>query len=454
MKVCQTCSRRYPDNAIRCPEDGQPLVDLGTASLPREDSLVGRRMFGDYVIEKKLGEGGMGSVYLAKHTSIDQAIAIKVLHGKAAQQSELIQRFNREARVIAKLTHPNIIRVFIFGRTPEGLIYLAMEYVDGKSLRQLLESSGRLSEPHAIYIVKQVLGAVAEAHDLGVVHRDLKPENILLTSYRGNDEFVKVVDFGIAKVKEPDGAQQQQLTQAGVVYGTPDYLSPEQAQARPIDARSDIYSAGIVLWEMLTGELPYQGDTAMAVLIQHAFDPPPNPDEANVPISPRMKDILRKCMAKDPNARYSSAQGLLDALADCERDLQQSGAFKHARDIPNQKTELWSPPPGFTEYAQQMVAEHAAPPSTPPTAPPAQPGTQHGYYQQGQPVQPGSSHPGNSQPPHGYAQGPAHLMGSHSAYPQYQQPGEVTAGRRIVMTIIVVGVGLLAAMLVAIMLMR
>ena len=169
MKICPTCARRFPDNVLRCPEDGTELAPFDEALAPDPDNLVGRRMFGDYVVERKLGEGGMGAVYLAKHSTIDQSVAIKVLHGHAAEQSELVQRFNREAKAIARLTHPNIIRVFIFGHTPEGLIYLAMEYVEGESLRDLVDAKDRISERHAIYIIKQALGAVAEAHDLGII---------------------------------------------------------------------------------------------------------------------------------------------------------------------------------------------------------------------------------------------------------------------------------------------
>ena len=422
MKVCQTCSRRYPDNASHCLEDGQQLVDLAPLGDPAEVNMVGHRMFGDYVIERKLGDGGMGAVYLAKNTSIDQSIAIKVLHAGSTQSNEMVQRFNREARVIAKLTHPNIIRVFIFGRTQEDLIYLAMEYVDGQSLRQYIEANGRVSEPHAIYILKQVLGALAEAHDFGIIHRDLKPDNILLTEYRGNAEFVKVLDFGIAKVAEQEDKTQQQLTQAGMVYGTPDYLSPEQAIAKPIDQRSDLYSIGIILWEMLTGQVPYQADTAMSVLVQHAFDPPPDPDTAPVVLSTKMKAILRNVLAKDPNDRFPTAQAFLDALEDCENALHRSGAFQKAVDIPEQKTELWEPTPGFLEYAQNAISQYGDAQAQAPAAP--------GYG-----------------PPHGHAVDP-HQQYNQGQYQQMMPPPPGSAGRKVVVGMIVVGLLMLATMAV------
>jgi serine/threonine protein kinase len=183
------------------------------------DNLIGQTIFGEYTITKKLGEGGMGSVYLAEQQSIDQQIAIKVLHGRSAKNDELVKRFNREAKAICMLSHPNIIRVFIFGRTDEGLIYLAMEFVKGQSLRQAIQR-GPMTEMRAIVILKQTLSALVESHHLGIIHRDMKPDNILLTTYRGQEDFVKVLDFGIAKVKDPDGTPEQKLTQAGVVYGT------------------------------------------------------------------------------------------------------------------------------------------------------------------------------------------------------------------------------------------
>jgi eukaryotic-like serine/threonine-protein kinase len=348
MKICPACARRFPDNVLRCPEDESELSDFDPGVSPPTDDLVGRRMFGDYIIDRRLGEGGMGTVYLARHSSIDQCIAIKVLHGHAAESSELLQRFNREARVIAKLTHPNIIRVFIFGHTDDGLVYLAMEYVQGGSVRDLLEARGRLSERHALYILKQVLGAVAEAHDYGIIHRDLKPDNILLTEYRGNAEFVKVVDFGIAKVSEPDGEPEVKLTQAGVVYGTPEYLSPEQAQGKPLDGRSDLYSLGIILWELVTGDVPFLGNTAMSVLVKHVYDPVGDPRAKNPNLSDEMVAILQRALAKNPKDRFQSAAEFLDALKLCELALETSGrGLKQDDNIDTLRTQIWTPPPEF-----------------------------------------------------------------------------------------------------------
>jgi serine/threonine-protein kinase len=299
-------------------------------SRPAEpvDPLIGRPLFGSYIIRKKLGEGGMGAVYLAENKSIDQRIAVKVLHEHSAQSDELVKRFNREAKALCRLTHPNITRVFVFGTTDDGVIYLAMEFVEGKPLRDLIERDGRVDELRAINILRQTLHALAEAHELGIVHRDLKPDNIMLTNFRGVKEFVKVLDFGIAKVKEQDGTQQK-LTQAGVVYGTPEYLSPEQAQAKELDGRSDIYSMGCILYEMVTGHVPFQSNTAVAILASHVYDKPKPPSQvAAAKVSSRMERIILKAMEKDPAKRYQTAMEFLADLEGLEAELTGNSATR------------------------------------------------------------------------------------------------------------------------------
>lgn len=373
MKVCPKCNSRFGDDAAVCPHDGTRLQvvreKLARApgaqaqasqrpapnqrssnqrnskrpnraqpnqrpsnrgqSASRPDAakkantdLMGRTFFGEYTIVKKLGEGGMGAVYLARQNIIDQTVALKVLHPKAAESDEIVQRFYREAKVISMLSHPNIVRVFIFGRSEDNLLYLVMEFVKGRELRDRLDEQGAVDELMAIKIMKQACSALAEAHDLGIIHRDLKPDNILLTEFRGEQNFVKILDFGIAKLNEPDGAPQQQLTQAGIVYGTPEYVSPEQAQAKDLDRRTDIYSMGCILYELITGCTPFQGGNPVEILTKHVFETPPRPSEvASAPVAPGMEKLIMKALAKDPDERFDDAMEMFEALVGREREI-------------------------------------------------------------------------------------------------------------------------------------
>ncbi len=314
----------------------------------------------------------MGAVYLARQEAIDQDIAIKVLLSEAARSSEIVQRFHREAKVISMLTHPNIIRVFIFGRTEEGLLYLAMEYVNGRELREDLAGEP-MDELRAIRIMKQTCSALAEAHDLGIIHRDLKPDNILLTTFRGDTDFVKILDFGIAKITERADANQAKLTQAGIVYGTPEYLSPEQAQALDLDRRTDIYSLGAMLFEMMTGRVPFTAEAPVKILTKHVFEPPPRPsDVAPRPVAPTMEQIILKAMAKDPDDRFDNALDMFRALVRREQELlSERGLGADANWVPGgELTGMFqaidgpnSPYPG--EPAHQRTPQRQVQPTTP-----------------------------------------------------------------------------------------
>ena len=300
-------------------------------------NLIGQHLFGEYTIIKKLGEGGMGSVYLAEQDSIDQQIAVKVLHEESAESDELVQRFHREAKVVSMLSHPNIIRVFIFGRTDANLLYLAMEYVQGDTLRDLIDREYLLDEMRAIKIMKQICSGLSEAHDLGIIHRDLKPDNVLLTEFRGEEDFAKILDFGIAKLKQPEGGEEQQkLTQAGIVYGTPEYLSPEQAQALDLDLRTDIYSLGCILYEFMTGQVPFRASTPVKILTAHVFNEVVPPSQLSPDrVTPTMENIILKAMSKEPGDRFDDALEMFEALVAREQELvQQQGLGNRAGYVP------------------------------------------------------------------------------------------------------------------------
>ncbi len=328
--------------------------------------LIGTRIFGQYEIVRKLGEGGMGAVYQARQEAIDQDVAIKVLLAEAAKSQEIVQRFHREAKVISMLTHPNIIRVFIFGRMPNGAFYLAMEFVKGRELREDLR--GRpLDELVAIRIMKQCCSALAEAHDLGIVHRDLKPDNVLLTNFRGDNNFVKILDFGIAKLTDNSSANDAKLTQAGIVYGTPEYLSPEQAQAFDLDNRTDIYSLGVMLYEMMTGRVPFQGDSPVKILTKHVFEEPMSPNEVmGGTIAPTMENIILKAMRKDREERFTTALDMFKALVHREQEILRSkGMGADANYIPGGE---------LTGMFQAVTAPPTGPPPGPAMGrPPARP---------------------------------------------------------------------------------
>ncbi len=308
----------------------------------------------------------MGAVYQARQEAIDQDIAIKVLLAEAAKSQEIVQRFHREAKVISMLTHPNIIRVFIFGRMPNGAFYLAMEFVKGRELREDLR--GRpLDELVAIRIMKQCCSALAEAHDLGIVHRDLKPDNVLLTNFRGDNHFVKILDFGIAKLTDNSSQNEAKLTQAGIVYGTPEYLSPEQAQAFDLDNRTDIYSLGVMLYEMMTGRVPFQGDSPVKILTKHVFEEPASPNQVmGGTIAPTMENIILKAMRKDREERFETALDMFKALVMREQEILRSkGMGADANYIPGGE---------LTGMFQAVVAPPTGPPpATLPTQQPSRP---------------------------------------------------------------------------------
>lgn len=271
-----------------------------------------------YVLHERLGEGGMGSVYRATHVLMDKPVAVKLIHQELAQIPEVVKRFEREAKSASRLTNPHCITVTDFGRTDDGMLYLVMELLSGQDLQSRLETMKFFSVGKTFAIIKQILKGLIHAHKAGVVHRDLKPENVMLVSHGDQTDFVKVFDFGIAKLASGAGSADN-LTQAGLIVGTPAYISPEQALGEAADHRADIYAVGIMLYEMLTGLKPYDGETAIDIVSAHLTTPIPKlPSEKKFPAG--LQGVLNKAMAKKPAERFGTASEFFEAIESVETD--------------------------------------------------------------------------------------------------------------------------------------
>jgi serine/threonine-protein kinase len=275
---------------------------------------VGQLISGRYRICSLVGEGGMGAVYLAEHTHMKKRFALKLLHPEMAKRDEVLARFRREAEAAAHVEHPNIVAATDFGQTDDGAFFLVLEYVDGITLRDNV-ARGPFPTARALHIARQIALALDRAHGAGIVHRDLKPENVMLITRAEDPDFVKVLDFGVARFDHPSGANAEFLTQAGTVMGTPSYMAPEQAVGDRVTHRADLYALGCVLYEMLTGHVPFAGDL-MQLLTMHVMSPVPPMSEIapGIAVPAPIEALVRKLLEKDANDRYPTARALVDAI--------------------------------------------------------------------------------------------------------------------------------------------
>jgi serine/threonine-protein kinase len=312
VRRCAQCQVDYPDALEFCPTDGNRLPPLAGETKALYDPLIGSTIDGRYVIESVLGEGGMGMVYAGRHAIIDKRVAIKVLRKEAAAEQTSAQRFLAEARAASKIGQQNIVDITDFGVLSDGHAYFVMEFLDGPTLGKIVSKGGPLAPGRAVRIAIQVCKGLAAAHQKGIVHRDLKPENIFVLGREDGSEFVKIVDFGIAR----DTSATKRLTVAGMVMGTPEYMAPEQASGQETDPRVDQYALGCILYEMLTGQTPFRGDNPMQTLTRHVFDAvtPPSKARPDLNIPQTLEAIIMRTLAKKREERYADLNQLMEAL--------------------------------------------------------------------------------------------------------------------------------------------
>jgi len=324
MRICPQCRTAYPAGSLSCTRDGSPLMDAREFADAEADPLVGKTVADRFEVLRRIGVGGMGTVYRANQKGLDRDVALKILKEEVSWDPDTVTRFHREAKAMSLLVHPNTVRVFDFGQTPSGMLYLAMELLEGELLTQRLERIGAFEPEDACRVAQQILASLHEAHAKGIIHRDLKPDNIYLAEVEGHEErVVKVLDFGIAKVFEGDKALDQLETQAGTVFGTPRYMSPEQAQGKKLDHRSDLYSVGVLLYQLLTGAPPFMDDDAVVVMAKHIREDviPPRRACPDRPIPASLDQLVSRTLEKTPERRYDSADEMIKLLGGCIDDV-------------------------------------------------------------------------------------------------------------------------------------
>ncbi len=307
-KLCICCHEQYSGDIVSCPKDGTTLTELD------RDNLVGTLFVDKYEMLDIIGGGGMGMVYRAKHSLMNRIVAIKVLHRQAATSSDALKRFQVESQAASALSMPNILTVYDFGLSSQGQPYMVMDYLDGQSLDDIINAEGRLPLHRAVDVFIQICNAMEHAHEKGILHRDIKPSNVVLVNFEGQPDFVKIVDFGIAKLLNPADPNSGNLTKTGEVFGSPMYMSPEQWKGGTLDCRTDIYSLGAVMYRCLSGQPMFNCPDVVQLMYNQVTELPESFASKGVLLPPEIERIVFKSLAKNPAERFQSMKELMQAL--------------------------------------------------------------------------------------------------------------------------------------------
>ena len=381
MRTCPECQTSYEDEVLHCPEDGFNLTGVEPV-----DEMIGRTV-GSYKVTKPLGKGGMGAVYAGFHPVIGSRVAIKFLHPQYSTDAKIVERFFNEARAVNIIGHDNVLKILDLNVTDDNRHYFVMEYLQGHALQHIVQPDRPVDLDTTGPILLQTCNALQAAHGKGIIHRDLKPDNLYLITLNGRANFVKVVDFGIAKLTDADGASTGK-TQTGMVMGTPAYMSPEQGsgETSKIDARSDIYSLGVMMYQMATGKLPFPGSNFGEVLMGHLQKTPEPPRDVVPEIQEDYEAVILKCLEKKQDDRYSSMAELHDAIF----DVMQAHGISSELPFCDETTEM---PPLAIGGTPSNPGKHNSQPSRPrsttpprsPSGPPRQPGANTAAARTGKP---------------------------------------------------------------------
>ncbi|MBA3396381.1 MAG: protein kinase, partial [Deltaproteobacteria bacterium] len=363
---CPHCQAPNADDARFCGSCGkatQSTEPVSSSNLGEAPAMIGREIAGRYRILAKLGEGGMGTVYRAEQISLKRTVALKLLRPDVGNNAILLRRFNAEAEAVAKLGHPNTVNIFDFGQDTDGSLFIAMEYIEGRSLRVAIHADAPLPIRRALAIALQVCSSIADAHMHSIIHRDLKPDNVMLQDRGRTRDVVRVLDFGIAKLRD-DTRATHAMTQAGDMLGTPQYMAPEQIRAEAIDGRTDVYALGCMLYEMITARLPFEAPTVMALLSKHLLEQPPPPSQRrpDLGIPAFIDELVMGAMAKSPDQRPATMELFGEHIAAILATLPGDPSQPSSGSVGVPYV-----PPAVARY--ETPAAHSA--FAPPTGPPA-----------------------------------------------------------------------------------